>query len=196
MSGTVIAADVTSQYTTQVTNDLESNVRERERLNAEIAALQEQVSALQSGHSVLLTVAEALGVAASREPVTQGSVLPAPRHDEEVVASGPAEQEKEAVPSASAGRRKASTKSVRRSAPVEESRPTLVELTSRHLSAQDQPSSAADVAQALQSSHPDRNIKTTVVRTTLENLVAKNGAQRSKQGSSVFYSVSVPARQS
>ena len=34
---------------------------------------------------------------------------------------------------------------------------------------------------------PDRGIKNTVVRTTLENLVARGQAQRTKQGSSVYY---------
>ncbi|MGI5041680.1 hypothetical protein ACM9HB_35195, partial [Streptomyces sp. JAC128] len=40
---------------------------------------------------------------------------------------------------------------------------------------------------ALGQAHPDRNIKTTVVRTTVEGLVAKSHAQRTKQGSSVYY---------
>ncbi|MFV5997980.1 hypothetical protein ACNPQM_37810, partial [Streptomyces sp. NPDC056231] len=40
---------------------------------------------------------------------------------------------------------------------------------------------------ALAQAHPDRGVKTTVVRTTLEGLVAKSQAQRTKQGSSVFY---------
>ncbi|CAM5631285.1 Regulatory protein OS=Streptomyces alboniger OX=132473 GN=CP975_01000 PE=4 SV=1 [Streptomyces alboniger] len=65
--------------------------------------------------------------------------------------------------------------------------PTLVELIRRHLADQSEPRSAAEIATTLGQAHPDRAIKTTVVRTTLENLVAKNHAQRTKQGSSVFY---------
>ncbi|MYR46108.1 hypothetical protein [Streptomyces sp. SID5910] len=65
--------------------------------------------------------------------------------------------------------------------------PTLVELVRRHLSEQKEPRSAAEVTTALGQAHSDRTIKTTVVRTTLEGLVAKNQAQRTKQGTSVYY---------
>ncbi|MGY0055090.1 hypothetical protein ACWY4P_00605 [Streptomyces sp. LZ34] len=66
--------------------------------------------------------------------------------------------------------------------------PTLVELVRGHLTEQGEPRSAAEVATALGQAHPERGIKPTVVRTTLEGLVAKNQAQRrSKQGASVFY---------
>ncbi|GHD87438.1 hypothetical protein [Streptomyces naganishii] len=67
--------------------------------------------------------------------------------------------------------------------------PTLVELVRAHLSAQTEPRSAAEVTTALGQAHPDRRIQNTVVRTTLEGLVARNQAQRSKQGTSVFYTV-------
>jgi hypothetical protein len=66
-------------------------------------------------------------------------------------------------------------------------RPTLVELIRSHLTQQSEPRSAADVTTALDTAHPERGVKTTVVRTTLEILVAKNQAQRTKQGSSVYY---------
>ncbi|MFI1830821.1 hypothetical protein ACH41E_30935 [Streptomyces sp. NPDC020412] len=65
--------------------------------------------------------------------------------------------------------------------------PTLVELIRRHLVEQGEPRSAAEVTAALSKVHPDRNIKATVVRTTLEGLVARNLAHRTKQGTSVFY---------
>lgn len=65
--------------------------------------------------------------------------------------------------------------------------PTLVELIRRHLAEQSEPRSAAEIATALDQAHPDRTVKTTVVRTTLENLVAKSHAQRTKQGTSVYY---------
>ncbi len=67
--------------------------------------------------------------------------------------------------------------------------PTLVELVRRHLADQQEPRSAAEVAEALEKAHPDRAIQTKVIRTTLENLVARNNAQRTKQGSSVFYTL-------
>ncbi|MGW0955335.1 hypothetical protein [Streptomyces sp. NPDC002545] len=67
------------------------------------------------------------------------------------------------------------------------SQPTLVELVRSLLTQQSEPRSAAEVATALDKAHPERRIKTTVVRTTLEGLVAKNQAQRAKQGTSVYY---------
>ncbi|MFD9096934.1 hypothetical protein [Streptomyces collinus] len=66
-------------------------------------------------------------------------------------------------------------------------RPTLIELVLKHLTGQQEPRSAAEVAQALDREHPERGVQATVVRTSLENLVAKNKAQRTKQGTSVFY---------
>lgn len=65
--------------------------------------------------------------------------------------------------------------------------PKLVDLVRRHLDEQKEPRSAAEVATALGQAHPGRTIKVTVVRSTLEGLVARNQAQRSKQGASVFY---------
>jgi hypothetical protein len=65
--------------------------------------------------------------------------------------------------------------------------PTLVDLIRRHLADQSEPRSTAEIAAALGQAHPDRTIKTTVVRTTVEGLVAKSHAQRTKQGSSVYY---------
>jgi hypothetical protein len=56
-----------------------------------------------------------------------------------------------------------------------------------YLAEQSEPCSAAEIAAALSEAHPDRVIKTTVVRTTPEGLVARSSAQRLKQGHSVFY---------
>ncbi|MET7442095.1 BlaI/MecI/CopY family transcriptional regulator [Streptomyces sp. NPDC005496] len=74
-------------------------------------------------------------------------------------------------------------------------KPTLVELIRGHLEQQSEPRSAAEIATALTQAHPDRSIKTTVVRTTLEGLVAKSHAHRSKQGSSVFYTAATSPEQ-
>ncbi|MEU3792864.1 hypothetical protein AB0F07_24190 [Streptomyces fructofermentans] len=65
--------------------------------------------------------------------------------------------------------------------------PTLVELIRDHLARQPEPRSAAEITTALAAAHPDRDIKPKVVRTTTEGLVAKGHVQRTKQGSSVFY---------
>ncbi|MGA5795770.1 hypothetical protein ACPC27_14315 [Streptomyces cellulosae] len=70
---------------------------------------------------------------------------------------------------------------------VQSDAPKLVDLVRRHLDEQKEPRSAAEVATALGQAHPERTIKVTVIRSTLEGLVARNQAQRSKQGTSVFY---------
>ncbi|MGW0568441.1 hypothetical protein [Streptomyces tauricus] len=69
-------------------------------------------------------------------------------------------------------------------------KPTLVELIREHLGRQSEPRSSAEVATALAEAHPEREIKPKVVRTTVEGLVAKGQVQRTKQGSSVFYTTS------
>jgi hypothetical protein len=66
-------------------------------------------------------------------------------------------------------------------------RPTLVDLVREHLAEQSEPRSAAEIASTLGRAHTDRAVKPTVVRTTLEALVAKGQAQRTRQGRSVFY---------
>ncbi|MFJ8061047.1 hypothetical protein [Streptomyces sp. NPDC096142] len=49
-------------------------------------------------------------------------------------------------------------------------RPTLVELIRRHLAEQNEPRSAAEISTALSQAHPERDIKTKVVRVTTEGL--------------------------
>ncbi|CAL9352035.1 hypothetical protein [Streptomyces sp. enrichment culture] len=77
--------------------------------------------------------------------------------------------------------------SAKTSAPAKGDAPKLVDLVRRHLDEQNEPRSAAEVAAALGAAHPGRAVKVTVVRSTLEGLVARNQAQRTKQGTSVFY---------
>ncbi|MGW3851980.1 hypothetical protein [Streptomyces fagopyri] len=72
-------------------------------------------------------------------------------------------------------------------APDAAGKPTLVELIHDHLSRQSEPRSAAEITSTLSETHPERGVKATVVRTTVEGLVAKGRAQRSKQGTSVYY---------
>ncbi|MEU6549126.1 hypothetical protein ABZ915_02410 [Streptomyces sp. NPDC046915] len=73
------------------------------------------------------------------------------------------------------------------------SQPKLIELVRAQLAGQKEPRSAAEVATTLGDAHPGRDIKVTVVRSTLENLVARNQAQRSKQGTSVYYTATEAA---
>ncbi|MFD9109948.1 hypothetical protein [Streptomyces bottropensis] len=94
---------------------------------------------------------------------------------------------KSAAPKSATSKSVASKSTASKSAAPKKDQPTLVELIRRHLTEQSEPRSAAEVAAALTQAHPDRRIQTNVVRTTLEGLVAKSNAQRSRQGSSVYY---------
>ncbi|GAA2263190.1 gamma-butyrolactone-binding regulator SlbR [Streptomyces atrovirens] len=212
------ATDLTSQYSAQVASDLERNVKEQERVTAEIAALQEQLTVLQHDHTVLVNMQQALGLVRSpAEPagtpeavgasqpadapeadtVPDGATVPAPRRrggtksEAEPGAKPGAEKPKRTRKTAAArttsGKSAASGKSTRKPPAAKADGPKLVELVRRHLGEQSEPRSAAEIAGALEQAHPERAVKTTVVRSTLEGLVARNQAQRTKQGSSVFY---------
>ncbi|MFD4605967.1 BlaI/MecI/CopY family transcriptional regulator [Streptomyces sp. NPDC058464] len=175
---TTRSTELTSQYISQVTGDLDRNVKEQERVQGEIAALQDQLTALQQDHTVLVNVRHALGVPASPlEPAdAEGAVVPSPR--------------KTAARASTAGQqtRKAAARGPRRKeTPAKTAQLTLVDLIHQHVTEQKEPRSAAEIAEDLRQAHAERAIDTKVVRTTLENLVAKSRVHRTKQGRSVLY---------
>ncbi|GGW97877.1 hypothetical protein GCM10010297_19210 [Streptomyces malachitofuscus] len=209
------ATDLTSQYTAQVASDLERNVKEQERVTAEIAALQEQLTVLQHDHTILVNMQQALGLvlapvesAAAPEPAAEAATEAAADEAAPGAATVPAPRRRGSAKSGAekprrtkkAAARTAPGKQARKSSAAKAERPAaqaartegpkLVELVRRHLSEQKEPRSAAEVTAALGTAHPERTIRTTVVRSTLEGLVARNQAQRTKQGSSVFYTAS------
>ncbi|MGV9560563.1 hypothetical protein [Streptomyces sp. NPDC003522] len=199
---------VTSQYVAQVAGDLERNLKEQDRVAGEIASLQEQLASLEKDRTVLLNVQQALGVepastaptagkAAVEETTTgkagvgkaaveKATAVPAPRKKAPTGASRRVKAAKPAAAAKPAVKKAAAREAAPKPAPKPD-QPSLVSLVREHLAGQSEPRSAAEVAQSLGGQHPERGIKTTVVRTTLEGLVAKNHAQRSKQGTSVFY---------
>ncbi|MGW3497917.1 hypothetical protein [Streptomyces sp. NPDC001020] len=193
---TTATTELTSQYAAQVISDLERNAKEQDRVSAEIAALQERLAALRHDHSVLVNVQQALG--ASPVPAPDGATVPAPR--KEAVAetgTGKRTRVKKAATAQGrsaarkpAGKKPVGKKPAAKVAAAKNTKPTLVELVRDHLIEQGEPRSAAEVATVLGTAHPERGIKTTVVRNTLEGLVAKNKAQRTKQGAAVFYAAS------
>ncbi|MFF7331742.1 BlaI/MecI/CopY family transcriptional regulator [Streptomyces sp. NPDC008150] len=188
---------VTSHYAAQVTQDLEKNAAEQERISADITALQEQLDVLQNDQKVLRDVYKAVsgGSASVPTPPPSGSATPK-RGPKSATASAPTAAS--AAADKATGKRKSTTPKNRpdkkstgtapgASTDKAPSQPTLVELVRSFLNRQTQPLSAAEVTADLAAKHPQRNIKATVVRTTLENLVAKTLVHRTKQGSSVFY---------
>ncbi|MBY8841308.1 hypothetical protein [Streptomyces sp. SP2-10] len=199
--------ELASQYVSQVTNDLENNLKEQERITAEIAALQAQLASLQHDHGILLNMQQALGVTASagstvvpsprkksggaRRPEAKKPTAKQPAVKQPAVKKSTAKKPTPKKPTAAqpAASKAAAKKPATAKATSEPQQPTLIELVRRHLAEQSEPRSAAEVTEALGRAHPDRGVQTKVVRTTLENLVARNLAHRTKQGSSVFYTL-------
>ncbi|MFF6981354.1 hypothetical protein ACFZAV_27510 [Streptomyces sp. NPDC008343] len=180
---TAEASELTSQYSAQVAGDLERNLKEQERVSDEIEALQAQLTALQRDHTVLVSIQQALGAAAPATPADEPTAaVPAPRKQ------APDSAEQTEVSKDEASRRKrAGRRSGAQGTTATSTSPTLVELVRDHLASQNEPRSAAEITTALGQRHPERNVKTTVVRSTLEGLVARNKAERTKQGKSVYY---------
>ncbi|UPZ33362.1 hypothetical protein MUK60_39590 [Streptomyces sp. LRE541] len=197
----ISTTELTSQYIAQVTSDLERNSKEQERIATDIAALQEQLLALQHDHTVLVNMHQALGgtspatgttAAVPSVPSQSSARTKQPKAAKDVKAAKP----KKAAATGAA--KKAETKKPEPRKPAAKAakttaQPSLVDLIRGHLEAQKEPRSAAEITTALTAAHPERTIKTTVVRTTLENLVARSSAHRNKQGSSVFYTATTEA---
>ncbi|WFB11219.1 hypothetical protein LRS74_32430 [Streptomyces sp. LX-29] len=183
------------QYAAQVAADITRNEEERERLSAEIAALQDQLGALQKDHDVLVSMQRTL---------TGGSPIPSKSRP-----TGTAKGRVAKVPQAKAPQAKTpATKGKRAKAAVPKARSaknpgrarsngsgsdgpraTLGELVTAHLTERVEPQSVAEITNALAESHAERKVHATVVRNTLESLVAQGKAERSKQKRSVFYTL-------
>ncbi|PZH18676.1 hypothetical protein C1I97_03600 [Streptomyces sp. NTH33] len=195
MSESTTVTDLASQYAAQVAGDLEQNLKEQERISAEIAALQDQLATLQRDHGVLVNMRQALGMTAPPVQPAAGAsaaAVPAPRKKAAAKSSTTGRSSGKA---GKAGKKPAARKSSAEASAGKAGRPTLVELVRGHLGEQREPRSAAEVATALGRTHPDRPVRATVVRSTLEGLVAKGQAQRTKQGTSVFYTASAAPEQ-
>ncbi|MFI2636572.1 hypothetical protein ACH5A2_40380 [Streptomyces collinus] len=116
--------------------------------------------------------------------------MPSPRRKKAGAAPGGRQKARKAV--AAPRKRVAGKPAAKAAGAAKSAQPTLVELIHRHLAEQKEPRSAAEISTALGQAHPDRDIAAKVVRVTLEGLVAKSQAERSKQGRSVFYAAPAP----
>ncbi|WP_413812212.1 hypothetical protein [Streptomyces sp. OE57] len=186
------STNLKSQYAAQVAADLERNSAEHERLSSQIAALQGQLATLEDNRALLLGMRQTLGGDAAGGATEDGGVS----------GSGDGSSAKREVAAVSATRKtrkKAAAGDRRKGAESGGSRPrrqrvretgvpTLRELVRDDLAQHGEPRSAAEVTSALNQAFPKREIKPTVVRGTLESLVAKGQAHRTKQKRSVFYS--------
>lgn len=191
-----------SQYADKVTADLELNTAEQERIRDEIASLQERLTALEQDHELLIGMRAALGDTLA--------VVPGPRADKKAPTSARAKGRKTAASATTATvAKKAANKAsankttvvkkatVKKATPAKdapkkaatsgETRAPLTGLIHQHLSAQKEPKTAGEITQALAAAHPERLLNGNLVRTTTERLVARSLVERSKQGSTVYY---------
>lgn len=163
-------ANLKPLYAARLAEDLERNALEQERLVSEVAALQERLETLRGNQVLLVNMQQALGeVEGSGGTLSQAGPSKVDRIEQST-------SERAVSPAVSAV-----------VAPGGRSTPTLRDLVVGYLSEQGRPCSALVVTDALSDAHRDRGIKITVVRSTLEAMVAKGQVRRSKQGKSVFY---------
>ncbi|MFG3280846.1 hypothetical protein [Streptomyces sp. NPDC048111] len=177
-----------SQYAAQIQSDLDGNVAEREQIANQISALQDQLSVLENNHALLASMQQAIGT-----PRAEASA-PAKGRGRTTAAKKAAEAAAPRVPQARTAAKSAARAPKKQAQPAAKTRaktsgnaPTLRDLVAAHLAASGEPRSAAEITTALTEAHPQRSIAGTVVRNTLENLVAKGQAQRTRQNRSVFY---------
>lgn len=188
-----------SQYLAQVEADLDRTGKDKERIAAEIAALQEQLTALEHDHTLLLAVRDSLTAAL---PATAPTPAPAPASakgkaaGKRAAAAVPrARKAGSSAPTAKPAAENTATKTAAaKNTPAKKTAaPTLRDLVLAHLGTQSEPRSAAEVSTELEQAHPERKIQITVVRNTLEALVAKTHAARTRQNRSVYYTAVTPA---
>ncbi|MBO3681666.1 hypothetical protein J5X86_42870 [Streptomyces sp. NEAU-YJ-81] len=184
-----------SQYAAQITADLERNSAEHERLSSEITALQQQLSALENNRALLLSMRRTLGDEATGDVPenTDVSSLENGSSAARKTASLPGARKPKKNTSTTTGQRKGAESARNRPKRARKAgAPTLRDLIRDDLAQRGEPRSAIEVTAALTQAISDREIKATVVRSTLESLVAKGEAHRTKQKRSVFYSTAAP----
>lgn len=186
------STNLKDQYATQLATDLERNEKEQEHLKA-------QLTALQQDHVLLLSLRKALGSDASpadaSEPVeVDAHPIAAEKGTAVAQAAVPRARKGKGETHADSGRpKKVAARTVAKA--KDSKKPTLRDLVAGHLAQQHEPRSVAEVTAELTTAHPDRTLSATVVRNTLENLVAKAEVERTKQGGSVYYTAT-PAQPS
>ncbi|EXU61760.1 regulatory protein [Streptomyces sp. PRh5] len=184
-----------SQYAAQITADLERNSAEHERVSSEITALQQQLSALENNRALLLNMQQTLGDEAAGDAPENidASSLENDSSAARKPASLPAARKPKKNTSTTTGNRKETESARNRPKRARKAgTPTLRDLIRDDLTQYGEPRSATEITAALTQALPERKIKATVVRSTLESLVAKGEAHRTKQQRSVFYSTTAP----
>ncbi|MHC5260147.1 hypothetical protein ACYSUO_19900 [Streptomyces sp. UC4497] len=210
MADTTNQTELKSRYADRIQDDIANNESELKRVSEEIAALQAQLGTLEENRTLLESMLKSLGsgklpplpAPVAEKPAGKAAGKVPRQKARDTTAAKPAQAKKpagtpaKAAKAAKPAKTAAATKPSAPAAPAaEKTEPqgsTLVELIVSQLGAETSPRSAAEITSTLQKKHPKREFSTKVVRNTLEALVAKARAERTRQQRSVFY-VAVPA---
>ncbi|WP_058043832.1 hypothetical protein [Streptomyces roseifaciens] len=170
------ATSLTDQYTAQITADIARVSEEREKVREEIAGLQQRLETLEADHRQLLQM--------------QSALTSAPATVVEVSSGRPGGRKKSVkVPRPRASQAPARARAARPEVKVGRTEATWGEIVLSYLTGQQGPQSVAEITNGVIAAHPARKVQATVLRNTLEGLVARGRVQRAKQKGSVTYSM-------
>ncbi|MFJ9174801.1 hypothetical protein [Streptomyces sp. NPDC102360] len=208
MSDTTPQTELKSRYADRIRDDIAQNEGELKRISEEISSLQAELGTLEENRTLLESMLnslgsgdlpplpapapeKAVGKAAGKLPRQKSRETTAakPAQAKKATAGTPAKAAKPAKPAKAAATTKPAAPAAEKTEPQGS---TLVELIVSQLGSETSPRSAAEITSTLQKKHPKREFSTKVVRNTLEALVAKARAERTRQQRSVFY-VALPA---
>lgn len=178
----------------QFADALHQNDSDRERIKSEIADRTAELERLDLDRDLIValqdTVSSSAPSTATTDPAVTEPLTPVIVPDA-VESSVRSPQGSPVVPAArrtkkSSPGRSAST-GTKVAAAAASQAPSVAQLVREYMTSQAEPVSAKEVADALNSAHPERAIKTGSVREALRGLVAKGRVARSEQGGAVFY---------
>ncbi|MER6464548.1 hypothetical protein ABT278_29360 [Streptomyces sp. NPDC001228] len=205
------AATIQDKYAGRFASELESNRREQSDLRARLKRLQAEEEVLLRLQNALTSATDGphsdagAADAAASEPqatthtsaVPEEVAVPRPRRKQ---ASRPAAPARKAAgerrPTGGVVKEPAGEKTAAEAAgaltnksPVDKAaEPSLSELLKQILDRHPgEPHTAAEIAGELEKEYPERTRKVTIVRNTLERLVARSAIERAKQKSTVLY---------
>lgn len=184
------AADLKTQYADRIAEDLAHNESERIRIEKEITALKAELETLTENRAVLERMRDSLAEGVPGGGAQDTSPSPAPAAPSAPSAPTAVKKPTRKVPrqKSAAAKSKSVAKPASSATATQPGATTLIELITSQLSGADgTPRSASEIATALRQAHPDREFNPKVVRNTLEALVAKGRAERTRQKRSVFY---------
>ncbi|MFJ2477538.1 hypothetical protein ACIOWI_31945 [Streptomyces sp. NPDC087659] len=185
-------------YTTKITEVLETNTQEQERVRSQITDLQARLARLQHDHKLLSEMCGTMA-GAQVEPAPEGGAASSDTVHGEAAPSQAVPQPRRAKAKRAAGaprrqqKQKQKQKQTASSKPrlqakaaAKKTGPSLQQLVQGLLT--DEPQTVRELVKALAEAHPERAVSNAqLVRNALNALIAKSLAERTQQGSTVFY---------